>query len=206
MIAVITGDIIHSRAANSPEEWMGQVKESLAHYGRAPYDWEIFRGDSFQVSTEPEEALSAALRLKATVKSIPKLDVRMAIGIGNKTYSGQGISESSGSAHIRSGEAFEALKDLKKTLAFSSPWPELDAEMDVITSLLLVIINSWSTVSAQTAKLVLENPNRQQQSLANTLNIKQSSVSARYHRAHLNEVLKTLQYFESRMAKLKQLT
>lgn len=206
MIAVITGDIIQSRAASSPDDWMGQVKESLAHYGKTPYDWDIFRGDSFQVATEPKESLSAAVRLKATVKSIPKLDVRMAIGIGDKTYSGKGISESSGSAHIRSGEAFESLKDQKKTLVFSSPYKELDAEINTIITLLLVILDGWSTVSAQTAKLVLANPNRQQQSLANALNIRQSSVSARYHRAHLTEVLDALQYFENRLINLKQST
>ncbi len=77
----------------------------------------------FQVALDkPEEALKNALLIKALIKKIePKdankkistIDVRMAIGIGEKTYSGKRVSESNGPAFIYSGEKFETLKKTK---------------------------------------------------------------------------------------------
>jgi len=47
-IAVITGDVISSRQSG-PEVWMPALKSILARFGEQPSDWEIHRGDAFQL-------------------------------------------------------------------------------------------------------------------------------------------------------------
>src|SRR5690554_7794951 len=104
MIAVITGDIINSRSVD-PLQWMVQLKEVLSSVGTEPKDWEIYRGDSFQLKVQPDQALYVALLLKATIKHFKDLDVRMAIGIGEVDYEGAKITDRKStrlnSSHVR---------------------------------------------------------------------------------------------------------
>jgi len=60
--------------------------------------------------------------------------------------------------------------------------------MNMMFLLAEVITENWSTTSASTMDKVLENPNISLQDLAKHLQISQSSVSARYKRACLNEI------------------
>ena len=65
MVAVITGDIINSREGDV-KHWITNLKRILALYGTESMDWEIFRGDSFQLKLSPELALKAAFHIKAS--------------------------------------------------------------------------------------------------------------------------------------------
>ena len=67
MIAIITGDIINSRVVD-PQLWMDKLKEILNTVGSEPMDWEIYRGDSFQLKTEPQKALLTAILLKSSIR------------------------------------------------------------------------------------------------------------------------------------------
>jgi hypothetical protein len=82
MISVITGDIINSIKTQSAT-WLKVLKKELSKWGDSPKQWEIYRGDSFQVEIKnATDAITAAMQLKAAVKSIKGVDVRMSIGIG----------------------------------------------------------------------------------------------------------------------------
>src|SRR3954469_16612983 len=106
MTSVITGDIIDSRKQKE-SNWVEGLKKILAPFGETQSQWEVYRGDEFQVEIKnPEEALLAAILIKAHLRAI-KLDARMSIGFGDKTHEGEKISESYGSAFIHSGELFE---------------------------------------------------------------------------------------------------
>ena len=106
MIVILTADIINSRKLSS-KKWMNDFKQLLNSFGKSPNDWEIYRGDEFQLEIKnPEDAFWIAFQLKAFFKSI-NLDVRMSLGFGDKTYKTKKITESNGSAFIRSGELFE---------------------------------------------------------------------------------------------------
>lgn len=199
MVAILTGDIIHSRNVPDPALWLDPLKETLNRFGKSPKNWEIFRGDSMQLEVSPDQALLTALQIKATIKTIKNLDIRIAIGIGSKTYEAAGVSESNGEAYVFSGETLEMLKQEKKNLSFRSPWQSLDEEMNIILNLLLVIADNWSTTSAQTALLVLQQPELSQQEMAEKIGISQSSVSARFNRAHLHEILPVIAYFQKRI-------
>ncbi|MCC5917055.1 MAG: hypothetical protein JJU02_06975 [Cryomorphaceae bacterium] len=98
MIAIIKGDIIASRKLVNQEIWLSPLKSLLATWGNTPKDWKIDWGDLFQVEIiNPEEALRKVFEIKALIKKIEPfkerkkistIDVRMSIGIGEKTYSG----------------------------------------------------------------------------------------------------------------------
>ena len=108
MKAVITGDIINSRKVAS-SLWIQDLKAILNRYGNEPKDWEIYRGDSFQLVVDAVVALEIAFVIKATIKQHKALDVRMAIGVGSIDYIADKITESNGTAFVNSGECFGRL-------------------------------------------------------------------------------------------------
>ena len=118
--SVITGDLVQSRLTHQ-SAWLGKLKKILALEGKSPRNWEIYRGDSFQVEVrDPQEAFLTAIRIKAAIKTVKNLDVRMAIGIGDKKFSSRRIVESDGEAFVHSGETLETLKKSRQTLAIKS--------------------------------------------------------------------------------------
>jgi len=155
MTSIITGDIINSKSSE-PKKWLDALKEVLNQYGRQPKQWDVFRGDSFQLETAPENALKAAVLIKSSIKQFKNIDVRIAIGIGEKTYTSDKITESNGTAFINSGECFDDLK--KTTLAIKSPFEQFDLQTNIMFELALLTINSWTTTSAKLIKTALENP------------------------------------------------
>lgn len=204
MIAILTGDIINSRSQKSPETWLKPFKEFLnKHVGQSPQSWEIFRGDSFQLMVPPQMALRVALHIKAILRSLGNTDARISIGLGNQTFSGESISESSGIAHVNSGEQFEEIKSTKQNLVIRSPWPDFDEEMNLFFRFLAIVMENWSEVAAETASLIWNEKSLSQVDLARRLGISQPSVSARYNRARLEEIQELLSYFEKRVNQLK---
>src|SRR5690606_31195535 len=87
LTSIITGDIIKSREISNPENWLSELKKALSHLETNTRYWEIFRGDSFQIEIkDPKESFKACIYLKACIKLLKILDVRVAIAIGNKSY------------------------------------------------------------------------------------------------------------------------
>ena len=84
MTSVITGDIIKSRTQVNPEVWINTLKNSLSYLSPDKKHWEIYRGDSFQIEIRDiSQSFISAVYIKACIKSIHGLDVRLSIGIGN---------------------------------------------------------------------------------------------------------------------------
>ncbi len=203
MTSVITGDIINSRKLDNPKEWIASVKTLFALEGKSPKSWEIYRGDSFQLEVkQPEEVLLSAIRIKATLKSIKDIDVRMAIGIGKKNYAAPKITESNGEVFIYSGEQLEKLKKEKQTLSIKTPWPEFDKEMNLFIRLALIAMDHWKQKTAELVKISLENPNKGQQEIAELLGINQSSVSESQKRAHYSEIMELESLFREKVINL----
>nr|WP_288836405.1 transcriptional regulator [uncultured Flavobacterium sp.] len=199
MKAVITGDIMHSRKVLS-SVWLTDLKAVLKNYGNEPKDWEIYRGDSFQLLVPAEDALEIALLIKATIKQHKALDVRMAIGVGNVDYSADKITESNGTAFINSGECFEGLK--KETLGIQTPWIEFNSIFEVILSFMLMIVDNWTNTSAEVIKKAFENPEINQNQLATVLNKKsQSSISASLKRAAHEELKNMIAFYKQEIKK-----
>ncbi|WP_036154999.1 SatD family protein [Maribacter forsetii] len=195
MIAIITGDIINSE--NHPSsQWIDLLKNYFRKFGESPMNWEIYRGDEFQLKVTEKNALFTAIRIKAMLKTIKGLDVRMGIGIGLETYIGTGVTESNGPAYQRSGRNFETLKESKVNLSIATGEQARDRTLNLMLRLALDFMDDWSVVSAEIVTLSLDYPHYSQKEIAQQLGIKQSAVSQRLKRARLDLVLDVLSYYK----------
>ena len=190
MTAILTGDIINSRKLSS-KNWMDNLKTLLNTFGKTPNDWEIYRGDEFQMEIKnPQDALLVAFQIKALFKSI-NLDVRMSIGFGDKTYKTRKISESNGSAFIRSGETFDTLKKQKLNLTVNSGNTIFDTELNLMLKLSLSFMDNWLQQSGEFILVAIQNPTLSQEEIGLKLGINQAAVSRRQKRSNY-ELLKEL--------------
>lgn len=199
MVAILTGDIINSRKGEAID-WIEKLKNTLNQYGQTPQKWEIFRGDSFQLSLPPEEALIAAFHIKSAIKQTKHQDVRIAIGIGQETYNASNITESNGDAYINSGEKFDELK--KQTLAIKTNDHHLNETLNLMLSLALLTANNWTKTVAQIITSVLENPDKRQKDIAQILNKTQSSISEALKRGGYEEIIRLNNYYQAQLKSL----
>ncbi|MDO5977686.1 transcriptional regulator [Flavivirga spongiicola] len=187
--SVITGDIIKSRAQVNPEVWITVLKRALSYLSNDKAYWEIYRGDSFQIEIKDiYSSFIAALYIKACIKSIHGLDVRLAIGIGNKTYEGENVTESNGEAFVFSGETLETLKKEKQNLRIKTNSHEIDETLNLYFKLALISMDSWTVNLAEIVKLSIEKPDALQSELGKLIGINQNAISTRQKRAHLDEI------------------
>ncbi|WP_338374886.1 hypothetical protein [uncultured Flavobacterium sp.] len=188
MNCIITGDVKGSRRAKS-QNWLDGLKQLFQQFGKTPKDWEIYRGDEFQLEVKNcEEALLVAFQVKAYLRSI-KLDARMSIGFGDKTYKAKKISESNGTAFVNSGVGFESLKKNKTTLSINSSNKTFDKEMNLILRLGLSFMNNWLAQSAEFVLVTIQNPTLSQEEIGSKLGINQAAVSRRRKRANFDLLL-----------------
>ena len=203
MTSILTGDIIKSRSVKNPEIWLTTLKEALNKCSSNSSQWNIYRGDSFQLELENiAESFKAAIYIKACIKTIKGLDVRIAIGIGEKTFSGNSIVESNGEAFQFSGETLETLKKEKVNLKIKTTNEQLDHELNLYFELALNIMDNWTTNAAEIVKLYMEQPQALQEELGKQIGINQNAVSSRLKRAHLDLIMQLEQFYSQ---KIKQL-
>ena len=203
MLAVITGDVINSKK-NAPRVWLTPLKKELNRIGKTPKTWEIYRGDSFQVViSKAEDALLVALKVKASLKAVKGINVRMAIGIGKRTYNAAKVTESNGSAFVNSGEKFEMLKQEKQNLAIKSDSAQFDNEMNLYLKLALIAMNNWTVNTAEIVSVAMENHDKSQQQLGQMIGIKQSAISTRLRRAYYEEIMEVNEMYKSKLKLLK---
>lgn len=209
MIAVLKGDIVASRKLANQELWLLPLKDLLGKWGATPEQWEIVWGDFFQVEiSNPGDALQKALEIKALIKKMKApaskmmasiIDVRMAIGIGEKTFSGSRISESNGSAFIYSGEKFDMLKKENMSIGVKSPWQSFDDDINLYLKLADTFMDRWTVSASELAEIVLQSPGITQEEIGRQLGIKQSAVSGRWSRAYIDEMLKIERAFRKKI-------
>lgn len=197
MIGVITGDIINSSKASSPLEYLTILKEEFNKIGPEPKYWEISKGDSFQLMTDPVLVIEKAILIKSRIKTIKDLDVKMALGIGEVSYIADRISESNGEAFVNSGRLFE---NSKQNLVVKSPWPEFDQNMNLMLKLALLFMNNWSQKSAEIIQLSLNNRELTQTELGEKIGLKQNLLSKLRKTAKYNEVLEIIKYYRNKLS------
>jgi hypothetical protein len=196
MRAVLTGDIINSRSSPA-SEWQRILKRILRQYGKEPLQWELFRGDSFQLALSPSKALLAAIHIKAGIKQISNLDVRIAIGIGTQDIKSARITEATGSAFVRSGQCFDQLK--KQTLAIASPDESWDENMNMVIIMATLVMDNWSSNVASVILKSIENPEMNQQEISVKMKKSQSTISEALKRGGFEEVKKMEAYYRKQI-------
>lgn len=202
MKCIITGDIKGSRKAKTVN-WLEGLKKIFLQVGNTPLNWEIYRGDEFQVEVRNcEDALLFAFEIKAYLKSI-KLDARMSIGFGDKTFNAKNITESNGSAFVNSGLGFDNLKKNKTTLSVRSLNPIFDKEMNLILKLGLSFMDNWLAQPAQLVLVTIQNPTLSQEEIGLKLGVNQAAVSRRRKRANFDLLLEINNAFVEKLKVLK---
>ena len=203
MTSVITGDIINSRKLKNPEIWINALKKALSYLSPETKYWKIYRGDSFQIEIKDSQyCFTAAIYIKACIKMIKGLDVRLAIGIGDKTYEGNDVTESNGEAFVFSGETLESLKKEKQNLRIKTRDNNINDDLNLYFKLALITMDDWSVNSAEIVKLSIEHPNALQSELGKLIGINQNAISNRQKRAHLEEILELDKMFRHKISLL----
>ena len=202
MKAVITADIINS-TRSSTNSWLDELKKALQNFGKEGKDWEIYRGDEFQMLLQdPEMAFLASITIKSALK-ITSFDAKIAIGLGNVDHHGKHIKESNGSAFINSGRTLGLVKNNKdQTLYIKSDDDDLDENFNLIFQLLENTFEKWTESSATALLAYLQNKDQNQQKIAQQLGISQSAFSQSLKRGNIDAVETTDQYFRKKIAKI----
>lgn len=201
MIAIITGDIINSQKSES-ELWLPQLKNLLGSWSSTPENWEIYRGDEFQLKSSVDEVFSKSMLLKSLIKSFENLDVRLAIGIGNEVFLSEKITESNGSAYVNSGRLLAEIKAQGKTLVIQTENDKVNRDLNILFKWASIDFDNWSTATAEIIHQLLRNSDFTQDDLAKTLSISQSSVSQRLKRANFDLIQETNQFFRKKITEL----
>ncbi|RSK39334.1 SatD family protein [Mangrovimonas spongiae] len=205
MTSVITGDIINSTKYKKPNGWLTLLKEALHYLDKTSNKWEIYRGDSFQIEIQDyATSFEACVYLKSCIKTIKNLDVRLAIGIGEKSFEGNNVTESNGEAFVFSGRTLEELKKEKRNLKIKTSNFDLDKTLNLYFKLASIAMDNWTTNSAEVVKLYLENQNKTQEEIAKLIGINQEAVSKRLKRAYFEEILELDKMFRQKIDTLKQ--
>lgn len=203
---VLTGDIAGFTTI-TPKKRTGlisELKKLITSWVEQPGHAEVFRGDSFQLLlNNTEESLKRAIQIRCWLKSNyaqknkTLLDAKIAIGVGDIAYFGKRILDADGEAFHLSGRAFDVMTE--PGLKIITADETLNRQLEIITSLLDVIMNSLTTGQAEVLFMLMEN--KTQIEIANELNIAQSAVNNRIKLARWKEVDKTLHYLASILSK-----
>jgi len=201
MIAIITGDIINSQNTDT-ELWLPKLKNILGKWSETPANWEVYRGDEFQLKCNVNDVFNKSLVLKSLIKTFENLDVRLAIGIGNEVFSSEKITESNGSAYVNSGRLLTDIKAEGRTLAIKTDNEKIDRDLNILFKWSSMDFDNWTVATAQIIHELLTNTELTQDALAKELNITQSSVSQRVKRGNYDLILETDLFFRKKIAEL----
>ncbi|WP_347219179.1 SatD family protein [Chryseobacterium sp.] len=201
MIAVITGDIINSQHADT-EVWITRLKNLLETWGSAPGTWEIYRGDEFQFKCSIDSVFWHFLAIKSLIKSQENLDVRMAIGIGEESFSSEKITESNGTAYVNSGRLLNDLKSDGHTVAIKTSNDSVDRDLNILLKWSSKDFDNWTMATSEIIHEMIMNQDITQEDLAKRFAISQSSISQRLKRANYELIVETNQYFRKKISEL----
>lgn len=209
--AVITGDIVHSRKIGDLHLLLSGLKACIEETSGSlgiRIQFEIFRGDSFQMVTDqPEDVMKIALIIRARLKSLSlgeseddknipldKLwDARVSMGIGEAGTLLQRVTESTGQAFELSGKQLDEMKNSGERMRLITCWNDLNEQFAVITSLSDAIINRWTYNSSEAVYHYLLYGKTQVQ-ISEKLGISQPAVHNRLSISNIDAIVKMLNY------------
>lgn len=201
MIAIVTGDIINSQMSDS-EIWLPKLKELLSSWSVTPENWEVYRGDEFQLKCSVDKVFGKVLLIKSLIKTFENLDVRIAIGIGNEVFRSEKITESNGSAYVNSGRLLTDIKIQGRTLAIQTENEKVNRDLNILFKWASMDFDNWTAATSEIIYQLLRTPELTQEELAKALNITQSSVSQRLKRANFDLILETNEFFKKKISEL----
>lgn len=198
MVAIISGKIVDAWKAN-PNTWLYKLKQLFLSFGESPTHWEIFGGNAFLLKIKyPEEAVFIGMIIKAIFRQVSDLDVAIDIGIGAEDEAGKTLRTSTGSAFQLSQWDNQENNFKKAHFRVHLQNEELVETLNLLLEIASVNMDSWSVAEAEVVELCLLFPEKNQQEIAEWLRIKQSAVSQRRGRAHLDLLLKVDSFYRKK--------
>lgn len=180
--AILTGDLIGSTdAPEALEPTMARLAaaaEEIARWQGSSARFTRFRGDGWQMRTEPELALRASVYLHACLRAAEGLlATRIAIGLGAVDSPGSAdLSDAQGPALTASGHA---LDKMRRTRRFAIAGRDVDTRDEIIVQLVEDIVLRWTRPQAEGAALALPYPAPTLEEIGQTLGISAQAVSYR---------------------------
>jgi predicted DNA-binding protein (UPF0251 family) len=172
--------------------------DNIGNRNRIKFD--IYRGDSFQgIIYRPENALKAAIFIRANFLSLPKLglDCRIAMGIGDIDYTeSQSVGLLDGEAFYSAAKGLEELKLKNNNLSIEisdTSMSNFSKELKTECILVDAIIREWKDIEAEAVKLSLIY--QTQKDVAHKIGITQGAVSQRLINAKFSAVESLLERY-----------
>jgi hypothetical protein len=218
--AVITGDIVNSSRIGEPAKLIRSLdfllKEIDDHGHLLPGFRQIFKGDSFQVVCEPQQAVRTTILLRAgligkvyrNVSPLVRddvlsesLDARISVAINTVESMTEDLSRSFGNAFTLSGKRLQKISGESLRILISTGDPDRDPHFELICRLLDVVISDWTTGAAEAIYRSLLTGETQKE-VAAWLQLSQPSVQSRLSTAHAHEIRQVIGYFSDQFGTL----
>lgn len=197
--AVITGDIVNSTklTATKEKKLFRNLQKILL-----PYQFEFYRGDSFQVyQKNAAEALRVALLCRTAAISISldeaaaSSDVRISIGIGPVKGIVKTLSTAKGEPFVLSGRAFDEIAKSNKRLVIATGNTLANVGLQVISDYIDAIFN---VMTGKQAAVIFELLKGQtQQVVAEKLKKSKSTINQHVSSGRWPEIEKLLLQYEN---------
>ena len=197
--AVITADIVNSTILTAAKEKLLLKKlRSVLN----PYQFEFYRGDSFQVLLKnANEALHVALMCRTAAISLSILDelivsdVKVSIGIAQAELSPKTLSTAKGEAFILSGRSFDEMVKLGKRLSIITNNTLANEGLQVIADYLNSIFFSMTGKQATVIFELLKG--QTQQEVAIKLSRSKSTINQHVSAGRWPEIEKLVQQYKN---------
>jgi len=197
--AVLTGDIVNStRLKKVTEKKLLKILTAAL----AKYQFEFYRGDSFQVYVKnPVEALQTALLCRTAAISVSKnetinlSDVRISIGIGAVTMQVKTLGTAKGEAFILSGRAFDEMTGKDTRLVIATANSLANAGLQIIADYLNAVLKVMTGKQAEIIFELLQG--KTQQEVAKLLKKSKSTVHQHVTAGRSSEIEKLLRQYEN---------
>jgi len=198
--AVITGDIVNSTKLKAAKEkkLLMMLQEVLL-----PYQYEFYRGDSFQVyQKDAAAALKTALLCRTAAICISPgndvntaTDVRISIGISTVKTPVKVLSNAKGEAFILSGRAFDEIAKTNTRLAISTTNVLAHEGLQVIADYMNAI---FKVMTPKQATVIFELLKGQtQQVVAEKLKRSKSTIHQHVSSGRWAEIEKLMQQYQN---------
>ena len=199
MHAVITGDIVNSTKLGEASE--RKLLEEL-HSILQPYQFEFYRGDSFQAYIkDSSEALSISLRCRTaaiglTPEETPAIsDVRISIGLGEVEGQVKTLGAAKGEAFLLSGRALDELEKTEGRLVITTENKLANLSFKIMSN----YINSlYKQMTAKQAEVIIELlKGEAQQQVADKLNKSKSTISQHVTAGRWDEIEQVIKDYKN---------
>ena len=195
LYAVLTTDIVHSTKLGSDDysAVMKALKAILiSHQERYQSQFEIFRGDSFQVLyPKVDEAMKASLSLRLYLQSgvdCPAVKLTQSIAIGTVDKGSESLGSSLGEAFVLSGRSLDDASRGDLTLSFGRDF--VNRDLTVSTLFLQHLLNGLTKKQAEVLFYYIDFGYPEHQFIADYMKQSRQNITAHLKRSGA-ELVKT---------------